>query len=146
MSKNFDKLNKYLQKAAAYTSVLNLIDYDSNVNAPADSDMYTSKVTGIISNDYHDIFTDKGFNTLLDKCKKDAEKGKLTAVEKSLVKEAVKKGGSLLQYRLRNTENFQSLLPSLLIYGRGQKGALHFRNLHHSLKRLLIIRKNLLNI
>ena len=51
MSKNFDKLNKYLQKAAAYTSVLNLIDYDSNVNAPADSDMYTSKVTGIISND-----------------------------------------------------------------------------------------------
>lgn len=37
MSKNFDKLNKYLQKAAAYTSVLNLIDYDSNVNAPADS-------------------------------------------------------------------------------------------------------------
>ncbi len=91
MSKNFDKLNQYLDKAAAYTSVLNLIDYDSQVNAPADSDKYTSKIVGIISNEYHDIFTDKEFGALLDKCKKEAEKGELTTVERALMKEALKK-------------------------------------------------------
>lgn len=141
MSKNFDKLNKYLQKAAAYTSVLNLIDYDSNVNAPADSDMYTSKVTGIISNEYHDIFTDKEFNTLLDKCKKDAKNGKLTAVEKALVKEAVKKIREIAAIPASEYREFSELTAkSVNIWTRAKRSA-SFSEFAPQLKKIVDYKK-----
>ena len=91
MSKYFKELNKELDKAAAYTAVLNLLDYDGQVNAPDESDENTSKIIGIIANEYHDIFTGKRFLRLLKKCKKEAENKGLTPVERALVREAGKK-------------------------------------------------------
>ncbi len=141
MSKNFDKLNEYLQRAAAYVSVLNLIDYDSQVNAPAASDMYTSKVAGIISNDYHDIFTNGTFNTLLDKCKKEAENGKLTAVERAIVREAVKKRREISGIPSAEYREFSELTAkSINIWARAKKNA-SFSEFAPQLKKIVDYKK-----
>lgn len=103
--------------------------------------MYTSKVTGVISNDYHDIFTDKGFNTLLDKCKKDAEKGKLTAVEKSLVKEAVKKRRELAAIPASEYREFSELTAkSVNIWTRAKRSA-SFSEFAPQLKKIVDYKK-----
>ncbi len=112
MSKYFNELNKELKKAAAYTSVLNLIDYDSQVNAPACADKNTAKITGMIANEYHDIFTAKRFEKLLKKCKKEAKNNELTAVEKALVREAAKKSAMLSCIPSEEYRKFSELTAS----------------------------------
>ena len=122
MSGNFEKLNIHLKKAAAFTSVLNLIDYDGQVNAPAESDENMSKVTGIIAGEYHDIFTKKEFTHLLDKCVKDAKKGKLTAVERCIVKEAVRKNRELMPIPADEYKEFSELTArSVNVWAQARK-------------------------
>ena len=109
MSKHFNELNKELEKAAVYTAILNLIDYDSQVNAPPESDRNTSQITGVIANEYHDIFTGKRFIRLLKKCKKEAKNKELTTVESALVREAAKKSAELVPIPSDEYRDFSEL-------------------------------------
>lgn len=124
MSKHFDELNKELKKAAAYTAILNLIDYDSQVNAPAEADENTSKITGVVAGEYHDIFTSKKFARTLKKCKKEAKNNELTGVEKALVKEASKNVSELLPIPSEEYREFSELTArSVNIWTDAKKNA-----------------------
>lgn len=91
MSKNFEELNIYLEKAVAYTAVMNLFDYDSQVAAPAACDCQTAKIVGVIADEYRNVFVNERVEKLLEKCSMEALHGKLEPRQVAIVHEAVKK-------------------------------------------------------
>lgn len=90
MGKYFDKLNIYQEKAASLKAAMNLFDYDTQTNSPARADELTSKVMGILADEYHSLFTGKKSDRLIKKCRKEYENGDYTAVECAILKQYIK--------------------------------------------------------
>ena len=91
MSDNFNKLNVFLEKAAAYQSLLNLCDYDIQVSVPEGASEQTASMVGIISDEYRNIFVNKNFAILLKKCMRENDEGILSSKECVLLREAARK-------------------------------------------------------
>ena len=52
MNKTFEKLQPYLDKAMAFQTARNLFEWDDQTQAPFEAADYTSKVVGILADEY----------------------------------------------------------------------------------------------
>ncbi|HKL98329.1 MAG TPA: carboxypeptidase M32 [Mobilitalea sp.] len=90
MSKIFDKLRPYLDKSMALQTARNLFEWDEQTLAPFEASEYTSKVVGILSDEYMKSLINDEVRKLLKKLQDDKEQEELTDTEKAIVKELAK--------------------------------------------------------
>lgn len=90
MSELFEKLQPYLDQAIAFQSAMSLFEWDNETIAPEHSAANTSKVMGIISNEYMNSLINDNVRQILKEFKDDKEDEKLTNKEKAIVKELYK--------------------------------------------------------
>lgn len=87
MSKTFDMLQPYLDKAMAIDTARSLFDWDDQTAAPFESGEYTAKVVGILSDEYMKCLINDDVRKLIKKLKEDKEKEDLTDKERAIIKE-----------------------------------------------------------
>lgn len=87
MSKTFDKLQPYLDKSMALQTARNLFSWDEQTTAPFEAADYTSKVVGILSDEYMKSLINDDVRKLLKKLQEDKEQEELTTTEKAIIKE-----------------------------------------------------------
>lgn len=109
MGKYFDKLNEYCEKAAALTAVMNLVDYDTQVTAPPEADEYTSKVMGILADEYHALFTGKKAVKLIKKSLGEYKKGRLNPKETVILKQYIRIHRQLMPIPSEEYREFKEL-------------------------------------
>lgn len=90
MSKTFDALWPYLDKSMAFQTARSLFEWDDQTVAPFEAADYTSKVVGILSDEYMKCLINDDVRKLIKKLKEDKEQEELTDKEKAIVKELVK--------------------------------------------------------
>lgn len=90
MSKTFEKLQPFLDKSMALQTARNLFDWDDQTTAPFEAAEYTSKVIGILSDEYMKSMVNDDVRKLLKKLQEEKEQEELTNVEKAIVKELAK--------------------------------------------------------
>lgn len=90
MSKTFEKLQPYLEKSMALQTARNLFEWDDQTTAPFEAADYTSKVVGILSDEYMKSLINDDVRKLLKKLQDDKEQEELTDTQKSIVKELAK--------------------------------------------------------
>ncbi len=87
MSKTFDKLKPYLEKSMALMTARNLFELDDQTTAHFESEEYTSKVVGILSDEYMKSLINDDVHKLLGKLQSEKEQAQLTDTERAIVKE-----------------------------------------------------------
>ena len=87
MSKAYDQLRTYMDKAMAIKTAMTLFEWDNETLAPKEAGELTSKVIGVLSGEYFQAVTCSGMKELLDKCSGDKE---LTEAEAANVRELLK--------------------------------------------------------
>lgn len=87
MSKTFNKLQPYLDKSMALQTARNLFSWDEQTTAPFEAADYTSKVVGILSDEYMKSLINDDVRKLLKKMQEDKEQEELTTTEKAIIKE-----------------------------------------------------------
>lgn len=85
MSKTFEKLSGYLEKAMAIQASMVLFEWDNETLAPKEAAPFTSKVIGSLSAQYMEIMISEEVKELVDACRN--EQG-LTEAEQAIVREA----------------------------------------------------------
>lgn len=84
MSKAYEELQPYLEKAMALQAAMILFEWDDETLAPKEAGPYTSKVIGTLSQEYLEKITSDEVKRLVDACRDDDT---LSQVEKAIVKE-----------------------------------------------------------
>lgn len=84
MSKTFDKLQPYMERAMAIHTAMTLFEWDNETLAPKEAGPLTARVIGTLSEEYMEILTCGEVKKLLARCAK--EEG-LTGREKAIVHE-----------------------------------------------------------
>lgn len=87
MNNNFEKLQAYLEKSMALQTARSLFEWDDQTMAPYEAADYTSKVVGILSDEYMKSLINDDVRSLLNKLQEDGEQKELTDTEKAIVKE-----------------------------------------------------------
>ncbi len=87
MNKTFEKLQPYLDKSMALQTARNLFEWDDQTTAPFEAAEYTSKVIGIISDEYMKSLINDDVRKLLKKLQDKKEQEDLSDTEKAIVKE-----------------------------------------------------------
>ncbi len=90
MSKTFEKLQPLLEKSMALQTARNLFDWDEQTTAPFEAADYTSKVIGILSDEYMKSIINDDVRKLIKKLQEKKEQEDLTEIEKAIVKELVR--------------------------------------------------------
>lgn len=90
MSKTFEKLQPYLDKSMAFQTARNLFEWDDQTTAPFEAAEYSSKVIGILSDEYMKSIINDDVRKLLKKLLEKKEQAELTDTEKAIVKELEK--------------------------------------------------------
>lgn len=90
MSKTFEKLQPYLEKSMALQTARNLFEWDEQTMAPFEAAEYTSRVIGILSDEYMKSLINDDVRKLLKKLQEEKEQEELTANERAIVKELAK--------------------------------------------------------
>ncbi len=85
MSKAYEQLTTYLERAQAFQTAMVLFEWDNETLAPKEAGPYTSRMIGTISGEYYGVITDKEFKHLIEECKKDK---RLSETEAAIVREA----------------------------------------------------------
>lgn len=85
MSKAYEQLKNYLERAQAFQTALILFEWDNETLAPKEAGPYTSRVIGAISEEYFRVITGEEFKRLVETCKKDES---LSGTEAAIVREA----------------------------------------------------------
>lgn len=83
MSKAFEQLQPYLEKAQAFQTAKVLFEWDNETLAPKAAGAATSKVVGTLSAEYFSVITDEKVSRLVEECRKEA----LNPVEEAIVRE-----------------------------------------------------------
>ncbi|MBE5937190.1 MAG: carboxypeptidase M32 [Lachnospiraceae bacterium] len=124
MNPYVNELNHYLEKASGFTSMMNLLDYDMQTCAPSGSDTNSSKLAGILADEYRNIFVDKRVAYLIKKCKSLYKKGMISNKEKAIIKEAQKKRNELLPISAKDYRDFKELTAcSVNIWSKAKSNA-----------------------
>lgn len=84
MSKSYDKLKTYMDKAMAIKTAMTLFEWDNETLAPKDAGELTSHVIGVLSGEYFEAVTCDEMRKLLKSCR---EEGGLTDAEAANVRE-----------------------------------------------------------
>jgi carboxypeptidase Taq len=87
MSKTFEQLQPHLDRAMAFQTARNLFEWDDQTTAPFGAAEYTSKVIGILSDEYMKSLINDEVRSLLSKLKEEAEQKELNSTQKAIVKE-----------------------------------------------------------
>lgn len=87
MSKAFDNLQPYLDKAMALETAKGLFEWDDQTIAPSQAAENTSKVVGILSDEYMKCLINDDVRKLIKTLKEEKEQENLTDKEKAIVKE-----------------------------------------------------------
>ncbi len=90
MSKTFEKLQPLLEKSMALQTARNLFEWDDQTVAPFEAADYTSKVVGILSDEYMKSMINDDIRKLLKKLHEEKEQEELTETQKAIVKELSK--------------------------------------------------------
>ena len=90
MSKTFEKLQPLLEKTMAFQTARTLFEWDEQTYAPFEAADYTSKVVGILSDEYMKSIINDDVHKLLKKLQEDKEQEELDDKEKAIVKELAK--------------------------------------------------------
>lgn len=90
MSKTFEKLQPLLDKSMALQTARNIFEWDDQTLAPFEAAEYTSKVVGILSDEFMKSMINDDVRKLLKKLQEDKEQEDLTDTEKAIVKELAK--------------------------------------------------------
>lgn len=84
MSKAYDELQTYMDKAMAIKTAMTLFEWDNETLAPREAGELTSKVIGVLSGEYFQAVTCDEMKKLLEKCRGDKS---LTTAEAANVRE-----------------------------------------------------------
>ena len=84
MSKAYEELQPYLEKAMALQTAMVLFEWDDETLAPKEAGAYTSKVIGTLSEEYLEKITCDEVKRLIAECKEDKT---LSEVEAAIVRE-----------------------------------------------------------
>ena len=84
MSKTFDALKPYLDRAMALKAAMALFQWDNETLAPKEAGRLTSKVIGILSGEYFGVVNQDKVKELAKACREDSG---LTQAEKAQVRE-----------------------------------------------------------
>jgi carboxypeptidase Taq len=87
MSKTFEKLQPFLEKSMALQSARSLFEWDDQTAAPFEAAQYTSKVIGILSDEYMKSLINDDVRKLLKKLQEEKEQEDLTPTQKAIVRE-----------------------------------------------------------
>jgi len=87
MSKTFEKLKPYLDKAMAFQTARSLFEWDEQTLAPLEAAEYTSKIVGTLSDEYFKSLINDKVRKLLKKLQEEKELDELTDHEKAIIKE-----------------------------------------------------------
>ena len=90
MSKTFDKLAPYLERAKALEAALVLFEWDSATLAPEESQEQTASIIGVLSDQYFRVLINDEVKSLLSELKTNEEWEQLSELEQSIVKELEK--------------------------------------------------------
>ena len=90
MSKKFEELQPYLDKAYAYRTALTLISFDNSTTAPKEAIDFTSKAIGILSLENYNTLINPEVKALLTELSAEEEQEQLSANEKAIVKDLSK--------------------------------------------------------
>ncbi len=83
MSRAYEELQPYLERAQAFQTAKVLFEWDNETLAPKAAGSNTSKVVGTLSSEYFSVITDEKVVRLVKECGKD----ELTPVESAIVRE-----------------------------------------------------------
>lgn len=86
MSKTFEKLKPYLDKAMAFHTARVLFEFDEQTQAPFEAADYTSKVVGILADEYMKCIVNDEVIKLVKKLNEEKEQEELSDIEKAIVK------------------------------------------------------------
>ena len=84
MSKPYQELKTYMDKAMAIKTAMTLFEWDNETLAPKEAGELTSQVIGVLSGEYFEAVTCDGMKKLLKECR---EQGGLTEAEAANVRE-----------------------------------------------------------
>lgn len=89
MSKAYEQLQPYLERAQAFQTAKVLFEWDNETLAPKAAGPNTSKVVGTLSSEYFSVITDSEVKKLVNQCRDEAESEKngLTEIQKAVVRE-----------------------------------------------------------
>ena len=90
MSKTFDELAPYLERAKAFEAALVLFEWDSSTLAPEESGEQTAPIIGVLADQYFRTLINDEVRELLKKLETEEEQETLSDLEKSIVKELKK--------------------------------------------------------
>lgn len=91
MNKTFEKLQPFLDKSMTLQTARSLFEWDDQTIAPFEAADYTSKVLGILADEYMKSLINDDVRKLLKKLMEEKEQEDLTDTEKAIVKELNKK-------------------------------------------------------
>ncbi|WP_077610631.1 carboxypeptidase M32 [Clostridium sp. Marseille-P2415] len=119
MSKSYETLSALLEKTMALHTSLILFEWDNETLAPEDAGSYTSRVIGILSEEYYSAMTGDEMGEAVAACERDKS---LSAVEQAVVREAKEAREELVcipakEYR----ENAQLIAESARIWTKARK-------------------------
>ncbi|SET53154.1 carboxypeptidase M32 [[Clostridium] polysaccharolyticum] len=87
MSRYYERLKPYMEKAMALQTALTLFQWDNETAAPKEAGEYTSQVIGTLSDEYYKTYINDEVKYLLDKLAGKKEQEALSEQEKAIVKE-----------------------------------------------------------
>jgi carboxypeptidase Taq len=87
MNKTFKKLQPFLDKAMALQTARSLFEWDDQTAAPCEAGEYTSKVIGILSDEYMKSLINDETGVLVKALQSGKEQEELSPTEKAIVKE-----------------------------------------------------------
>lgn len=83
--RDYDRLQPYLERAMAYKTALQLIEWDNETLAPEQAGAYTGKMQGALSEAYQELMTGEKFRQILKECRQEQD---LNETEQAIVREA----------------------------------------------------------
>lgn len=119
MNKSYETLSALLEKTMALQTSLILFEWDNETLAPEEAGSYTSRVIGILSEEYYSVMTGKEMGEAIAACEADKN---LSSIEQAIVKEAKEAREELVcipskEYR----ENAQLVAESARVWTRAKK-------------------------
>ena len=109
MSKSYEKLQVYLDKAYAYRTALSMMHWDNSTIAPKEAMEYTSKAIGILAvEDYNNLINDD-VKMLLEELSTEEAQKELDVNQKAIVKNMKKQFKDLEVIPVDEFEEYQML-------------------------------------
>lgn len=84
MSRAYEQLQPYLERAMAFQTAMTLFEWDNETLAPKDAGPHTSRMIGTLSGEYFKVVTDEKVKELVKQCQDDKS---LTEAEAAIVRE-----------------------------------------------------------